>query len=99
MYQIDTQNYLEEMIFNEPSNKIFMRTKDFKMLELDMNVKLIEEWQRDYHKSQLISVKDNNDLGNELDDIDYSTFSLQIMRQFLHSKRVDEKMACLKFID
>lgn len=41
----DIQNYLQQIKIHEPSNKLFIRTFEYQIFEVDMNVKLFDDQQ------------------------------------------------------
>lgn len=43
LIQIDIRFYLEQIAYHQPSNKIYVRTYDYQMYEIDMNVKLFQD--------------------------------------------------------
>lgn len=43
IFERDLNQYLEQICFHFPSNKILIRCQDFKVFELDMNIKLFKD--------------------------------------------------------
>ena len=53
LYSHDLKLYAMELVFHKPSNKLFIRTFDYQVFELDMNVKLKKLEQKIHHSSKV----------------------------------------------